>query len=383
MAKTLDELFDEDDGLLSGGKVAAQPKEASPDALLRSRFKQILDFVEKTGREPNPGGNDAEHMLASRLKSIRGSSDLASKVADMDTKGLLKVVATAPQSIDELLDSDDELLSASSTDDIFELKNVRPPLKAEPDYVATRKSCLDFDTFRPLFDQCNLDLKTGRRQSVTFSKETEIAQGSFFVLGGLLVYVAEIKEVARKKDRLNGRLRLIFDNGTESDMLLRSLSRQLYNDQAGRRITDPEPEKGSLFDGREMETVYVVESRSKLPQIAALKGSLYKIGFTKGAAQDRIAKAETQPTFLMAPVTLLRTFQIPVVKGVLLEGLFHSFFAEGRLDIDVPLPDGNVHRPREWFVVPLEVIDEAVKLLEEGLITKYRYDRRSRDILKR
>lgn len=64
----------------------------------------------------------------------------------------------------------------------------------------------------------------------------EIKQGEFFIVGGQIAYVAEVgKEFVSQYDRRDSRLRVIYDNGTESDVLLRSLQRALHRDAAGRR----------------------------------------------------------------------------------------------------------------------------------------------------
>jgi hypothetical protein len=93
------------------------------------------------------------------------------------------------------------------------------------------------------------------------------------VVGGQIAYVAEVGEEFRTEyERRDSRLRVIYDNGTESDVLLRSLQRALHRDEAGRRITDPAA--GPLFadeaddDDLASGTIYVVRSKSDHPVVA-------------------------------------------------------------------------------------------------------------------
>ncbi|MFB2351698.1 GIY-YIG nuclease family protein, partial [Priestia megaterium] len=57
-----------------------------------------------------------------------------------------------------------------------------------------------------------------------------------------------------------------------------------------------------------------------------------------------------------------------------LEALLHKVFAPALLDITIPDRFGNQVRPREWFLVPISAIDEAVAHLRDGSIVDVRYD---------
>jgi hypothetical protein len=183
-------------------------------------------------------------------------------------------------------------------------------------------------------------------------------------------------------------LRLIFDNGTEGQNLLRSLATQLYKDPNGRRISDPNA--GPLFGSppqsvtRPVEAhdrvtgiIYVAKSLSELPEIARLDGNFYKIGFTTGTVESRLRGVEDDPTFLMAPVQLVTTYQAINLNANAFERLVHHFFGEARLDIEVKDRFGKAVKPREWFLLPLSVIEQAVALMVDGSILRYRYDHRS------
>jgi hypothetical protein len=207
----------------------------------------------------------------------------------------------------------------------------------------------------------------------------EIKQGEFFIVGGQIAYVAEVgKEFVSQYDRRDSRLRVIYDNGTESDVLLRSLQRALHRDDAGRRITDPIA--GPLFAGQVEDgdqasgTIYVLRSKSDNPVVAAHREVLHKIGVTGGKVETRIANARLDPTFLMADVELIASYKLSNISRIKLENLIHRIFDVARLDIEIKDRFGNPIIPREWFLVPVFVIDEAIERIKDGTITEYRYD---------
>jgi hypothetical protein len=49
-----------------------------------------------------------------------------------------------------------------------------------------------------------------------------------------------------------------------------------------------------------------------------------------------------------------------------LENILHRIFAPGQLDIEIKDRFGNPVIPREWFLVPLFVVDEAVERIKDG-----------------
>ena len=185
--------------------------------------------------------------------------------------------------------------------------------------------------------------------------------------------------------RTDARLRVIFDNGTESNMLMRSLQRALHKDEAGRRITDPVA--GPLFSGEQGEddqaagTIYVLRSKSDNPVVAANRDLIHKIGVTNMPVIQRIAGARLQPTFLMADVEVVATYELYNISRVKLEKLIHRVFEPARLDIEIKDRFGNPVVPREWFLVPLFVIDEAVEKIKDGTISNFRYDPKSASLV--
>ena len=159
-------------------------------------------------------------------------------------------------------------------------------------------------------------------------------------------------------------------------MLLRSLSAELYKN--GRRIS--ENENGLLgglknINEEDNETgfIYILKSLSSDPKIQKIQ-NLYKIGYSSIPVEERIKKAEQKPTYLMAPVRIVSTFICYNLNPQKLEQLTHSFFGKTCLNFDIFDNDGIRHTPREWFIAPLEVIEEAIKFIISGEIINYSYD---------
>jgi hypothetical protein len=348
-------------------------------------FEEIQRFAEAHGRAPQHGEDRDifERLYAVRLDRLRALEECRLLLAPLDRQGLLVGAATTPAAPVETMDDDEllaELEGVEGTSDITELRHVRTAAdKRAAEEIANRTPCRDFETFKPLFAQVRKDLDAGIRQTRTFQTMAEIKKGEFFIVGGQIAYVAEVgEEFMTEYERRDSRLRVIYDNGTESDVLLRSLQRALHRDEAGRRITDPvagplfagESEDGDLASG----TIYVLRSKSNDPAIAQHRDVLHKIGVTGGDVKTRIANAKLDPTFLLADVEIIATYKLANINRTKLENLIHRIFDPARLDIEIKDRFGNPVIPREWFLVPLFVIDEAVERIKNGTITEYSYD---------
>jgi hypothetical protein len=248
--------------------------------------------------------------------------------------------------------------------------------------IANRTPCSDFDRFKGLFAQAESDLKSGVRQARPFGRDASIAAGEFFVLSGQMVHVAESGEPFRTANGdTDARLRVIYSNETESNLLLRSLQRALYKDEAGRRLSDPSP--GPLFaenweeDDIQSGTIYVLRSMSSHPFVAQHRELIHKIGVTGGKVETRIANAAHDATYLLANVEVVATYKLADINRLRLEALFHRIFATAQIDLIIQDRFGHPVRPREWFLVPINVIDEAVERIRDGSITEVIYDPRS------
>jgi hypothetical protein len=348
-------------------------------------FEEIQRFVEENGHAPRNGDDRDifERLYAVRLDRICGLEECRALIEPLDHQGLLSEQASAVASASDAID-DDALLAELGVGDvpagIQELRHVRPSAeKRAAEGVATRQRCADFDRFKPVFEAVQKELAAGIRETRPFELKADIEAGRFFIVGGQKAYVAEKgEEFTNPQGRRDARLRVIFDNGTESSLLMRSLQRALNEDDAGRRITDSTA--GPLFTDQSAEgdeasgTIYVLRSNSNLPTISASRNLIHKIGVTNLAVEKRIAGARLQPTFLMADVEIVARYELYNINRAKLENLIHRIFTPARLEIEIQDRFGNPVVPREWFLVPLQVIDEAVDRIKDGTIRDFVYD---------
>jgi Meiotically up-regulated gene 113 len=385
----LDELRSElDDFAQPEKKGGRSPREER----IVAGFDEVQRFVEKHGHAPQHGEDRDifERLYAMRLDRLRLLEECHSLLAPLDRQGLLtgtEIVSPAPvESMDE-----DELLAelggAAGASDITELRHVRTSAdKRAAEEIANRQKCEDFERFKPLFLQVQKDIESGIRQTRPFELKAEIRPGGWFIVGGQKAYVAEMGEIfSNAQARTDARLRVIFDNGTESNLLMRSLQRALHKDEVGRRITDPAA--GPLFSDQYAEddqaagTIYVLRSKSEHPVVAANRDLVHKIGVTNMSVDQRIAGARLQPTFLMADVEVVTTYELYNISRTKLERLIHRVFDPARLDIEIKDRFGQPVVPHEWFLVPLFVIDEAVEKIRDGTISSFRYDPKSASLV--
>jgi hypothetical protein len=356
-------------------------------------FEEVQRFVEKHGRDPQHGEDRDifERLYAVRLDRFRSLDECRALLAPLDRHGLLPGETASRPASEDGVDDDElraELEGIAGPADITELRHVRTGAeKRAAEGIAHQKRCEDFRQFEPLFRRVERELASGVRQSRSFGKDASVRKGDFFVLGGQLVYVAEIGEAFRAPNgESDARLRVVYSNGTESNLLLRSLQRALYKDAAGRRLTDPdagplfveEPAEDDLASG----TIYVLRSKSDLPVVASNRDVLHKIGVTGGDVGTRVANARLDPTFLMADVDIVAKYELYNINRIKLENLIHRVFDPARLDIEVKDRFGNLVAPREWFLVPIFVVDEVVERIKNGTITEYVYDPKSARLVK-
>jgi hypothetical protein len=267
--------------------------------------------------------------------------------------------------------------------DIRVLRHVRSSTQRRAaQELADRTLCVDFDQFQPLFEQVERELAAGVRRAVRFKRDASIARSNFFLLGGQLAYVAEVGELIKAPNgESDARLRVIYANGTQSNLLRRSLQRALYKDDTGRRLTgvDMGPLFGDVAEEDDIAsgTIYVLRSLSQHPFIAAHRDLIHKIGVTGGKVGDRIAGAEKDATYLLAGVEVVATYKLHNLNCVKLENIFHRLFGAAQIDLTIEDRFGNPVKPREWFLVPLQAIDEAVQSIRDGTVTEKLYDMRT------
>lgn len=355
-------------------------------------FEDVVRFYDEHGRAPQHGEDRDifERLYAVRLDRLRELDECRDLLTSLDTHGLLDAARAEAAVPVENID-DDALLAElgiaveTAADDIRVLRHVpSADERRAAEEIANRDKCEDFSAFKPLFEQVERDLESGARVTRPFVKDAgflkaDITKGQFFILGGQIAYVADVGDPIRAPNgETDARLRVIYSNATESNLLLRSLQRALYKDDAGRRIT--EPEAGPLFassaeDGDlESGTIYVLRSKSNHPTIAEHRDLIHKIGVTGGSIEARIANAAKDTTYLLAGVEIIASYDLFNINRAKLEALIHRIFSAAQVDLTIQDRFGNSVKPREWFLVPLEVIDEAVNRIQDGSITRYIYD---------
>ncbi|WDR06667.1 GIY-YIG nuclease family protein [Devosia rhodophyticola] len=398
----MSKFTDEDDALLGELGVEVEPVKHTARSPKEERiiagFEDIQRFVEEKGRVPQHGEERDifERLYAVRLDRLRELSDCRALLEPLDHQGLLDANEAPLAPVDDL--DDDALLAelgvdSAGDDDVTNLRFVRSGAeKKAAEEIANRDKCEDFERFEPLFDTVQHDLDVGTRVTRPFVKDAgflkaDITQGQFFILSGQVAYVAEVGETIKAPNgETDARLRVVYSNGTESNLLLRSLQRALYKDEGGRRIT--EPNAGPLFadtnedDDLASGTIYVLRSKSDEPYVAQHRELLHKIGVTGGDVQHRIANANLDATFLLADVEVVATYRLFNINRSKLENLIHQVFAPARMDLTISDRFGNPVVPREWFLVPLFVIDEAVERIKDGTITDYTYDPTSASLVR-
>ena len=376
-------------------KVAHSPKEER----IIAGFEEIQRFIEEHGHQPQHGEDKDifERLYATRLDRIRSQEECRNLVADLDYQGLLTAehcIAEPPKEYK----SDAELLAelgveAPKENDVTFLKHVKPRAEVRAaEEIATRTPCADFDKFKPLFDQAQDHLTRGLLEAKILKNQkgqstmAEINERDWFIVNGQKAYIAEIsKERIHGFDKNDYRLRVIFDNRTESDLLFRSMQKALYVDDASRRIVSLSA--GPLFDGNAEDedtasgTIYVLRSKSEHSTIVENRNLIHKIGVTGGSVKTRIANAKLDPTYLMADVEIVATYELYNISRTKLENILHRFFESAKLDIQINDRFGNPVVPREWFLVPLFIVDEVVERIKDGSLSKYHYDKNKAELI--
>lgn len=355
-------------------------------------FEEVQRFVAEHGRLPQEvGATDIfERLYAVRLQRLRGLEDERDLLASLDEHGLLAADASGAWAPVQNLDDDTllaELGGQSSATDISALKHVRSAAeKREVGEVADREVCQDFDHFKPLFDTTQQEWASGVRLSVPFEKDTSIEVGHWFVLAGQLAYVAdEGEEFDSPQGKKDARLRVIFSNGTESNLLRLSLVRSLYKDEKSRRLVKPDlgplfsdaPDEGDVESG----TIYVLRSHSNHPFVVQNRALVHKLGVTGGKVETRISNAENEATYLLAGVEVVATYKLVGVNRHKIEALLHKVLAPAQLELVIEDRFGKPVSPKEWFLVPLGVIDEIVQHFLDGSITGYVYEPSSAQLI--
>ena len=390
MAKklTLDDIFNDDEfGLLESKAKVSNIK--SEDERLIDSFQEINAFYEKNKREPKADVFIiSERSLGVVLKELRKNNKKSQVLKPYDTYNLLGNVIVEINSIDDILNDDEfGLLDTDESLEIFKLKNVPSSSEiAERDFTARRKSIKDkdFAPYESKFKAVHQQLREGKRKLSEFKDvEQNLEKGKYYILDGILLFLENdgIEDrLIKDRIRKDGRTRIIFENGTESNMYYRSLAKALYNN--GRIVSDTDSESenelfknANLVNEDDLETgwIYVLKSKSSNKVISEIK-DLYKIGFSKVDVRQRIKNAIKEPTYLLAEVDIVSTYKCYNVNPHKFEQLLHRFFAEVCLNVDIHDDKGRRITPREWFVAPFPIIDKVIDLILDGTIVNFKYD---------
>lgn len=394
---SLDDIFNDDEfGLLDSTAKTSNVK--TSDQRLIDSFEEINAFVEKNGREPNTSSM-SEYGLLARLKNIRENDQQKISLKPFDRHNLLGEVEIPKTSIEYIL-SDDEfgLLEIDSDLSIFKFKQIaNEDQREKPEFVAQRKPLKEeeFKPFETMFQKVHQEIKEGKRQIKPFHNiEKNLHIGNFYLIDGVMLYLKEAqlektiwKQKSGNRERIEGRTFTIFENGTYSNMLYRSLGKQIQ--KSGKLITNTHDEiNNELLTNAGIEAkedintgwIYVLKSKSSHPQISGIK-NLFKIGFSNISVEQRIKNAKNEATYLYDDVILVSSYECYNWNAGKLENLLHRFFAKACLDVDIEVAKGKRVSPREWFVVPFEEIERAIELFLNSQITNYKYDRNIEKII--
>ena len=394
--KILSEIFEDDPLGILNVKAKVSNKVTS-DERLESSFEELNKFIDENKREPEPNiANISEYKLYSTLKGLRENSEKIEALSSLDRHNLLIKEEKQFDSIDDILGDDSLNILGDDSEDIFNFKHTPKDFeRAKAEFVGRRTKCKDFDNYEHLFKEVQNDLSLGKRKLTKFKFST-LREGSYYVHNGQLFLIESIdftREHGFKEDGTrvfkDGRTRCIFENGTESNILLRTVEKNLYNN--GKAVTENvskvldefnEQFSGVSEEDKESGYIYALKSKSKKEEISSIE-NLYKIGFCSTTVEERIKNAEKQPTYLMAPVQIVASWKCYNMNAKKFEQLIQRFFGESCLEIDVFDQNDKRHSPREWFIAPLEEIENAISLIITGKIVDYKYDAEYQKIVRR
>lgn len=381
--KELEKIFD--DPLLAD--VTAPRKRATSSDRLIAGFQEILAFYEANGRLPED--TPEETSLFHKWTGILKSEKKIERCRPFDDLGILPqpvqtVEEPEPEYHRELTEEEqlntifnDPLLADIENDadhglfDIPQYMRDRLNARKEAEYVGKRRPCEDFDKYADGFKKIQQGLKSGKYRLVKF-RESNLKVGRYFVEQGIIGYLAAFEAEGKNNlGRVDGRTRVIYENGSEADIKFRTITKNLsvdgYSIMDCSGMNNDEFEECFTLNENDIEsgTIYVLRSKSSRPEIASIQ-DLYKIGFTVTSVESRIANAKNEPTYLCADVEVVATWKVYNVKSSTFEALIHKLFAAVQLQVTV---DG--HRPKEWFIVPFKVIKEAIKAIIVGKPIEY------------
>lgn len=356
------------------------------------KFKEIENWVKKhNGKEPEKTTDLSrlgERKLASRLKGIREAPERIELLKPYDKLGLLKQEdqnvslkekvskeKMSFNSLDDILNDNSILFDNSGSTlnsklfDTGSLNKYKKLQENKPENKSKRKAMEGFSKYRPLFKEVQKDLTSGRRQLVRY-ENNKLQLHHFYVLNGQLLYIesigSEFKNNTRSDADTDARLHVIYENGTENYPLRNGLIASLYGSRKrgsfGKIVTDPNDKFEFSADDQVTGYIYVLKSLSNNADVKRIQEDhpLYKVGFTSGTVERRIANAENESTYLYGPIKVVAEYQVINLNPEALETALHHALAQYRLDVDIRAGNGKIIHPREWFIVDLNTINNLV-----------------------
>ncbi len=380
---SLDDILDDSDFGEVFSIKPTNPVISADDRLIES-FNEINKFIDQHGHEPTNMLDMNERKLAKRLENFRDEPEKSITLKPHDKHNLLQIQEKPIESLDDIL-QDDFLASILGDDSsalgIFDLKHVKHSSERQAtDFVARRKVCKNFAKYEPLFKQCQTELKSGARKLIKFNEQS-LAPNTYFIINGVLGYLETVYDLVKDKNsKFDGRIYCVFENGTESNMLFRSLGKMLYDN--GQIVSSSNAENIAEFhhgfnliseDDQSTGYIYILKSKSTNPKVANID-NLYKIGYSTIPVEERIKNAENEATYLMAPVEIVSIYECYNLNPQKFEHIMHTFFASACLNLDVFGEESKRYNPREWFILPLSVIEQAIGLIISGDIINYNFN---------
>lgn len=398
---SLDDIFNGPDEF---GLLQVQAKHPHTKAPLEiANFEEINAFIATHGRLPASTGELTEKRLARRLQTYLSQTEFHASLKPYDRFALLPepvqthqsglpqppkdtstshtmAEAEAVTSLDDIFASEAFAALNQAETSLFDPVHIRFNTAREtPDEIAQRRVCEDFHVFESIFKDLHKGLESGDAKAVRFQKASQVRSGDAFILEGVLCLIDEVGAYREdNQGRYDPRLRVIFENGTESNHLLQSLAKRLYQDQTGRRIIQNADSVVEAFNNishkdKRAGQIYFVTTRSDNADLKAIP-NLIKIGYTELTVEERTKNAHRDTAFLEAPVKILASMECYNLNPKKFETLIHGVLHAQRLKITLIGKDGHTYHPQEWFSVPLDTAREVVKRILDGSILKYRMD---------
>lgn len=367
LSESMLEIYNGKYGDLFKPKPKNLPKSAN--SRLIESFEKVNNFYRKNGFAPRKDSTDfKEQMLGHQLLSLRNSPEKRKILNDFDEFSLLQLVEK-PKTMAELFAMNNDAFGG----EIFDTMSLpRLDRRVKNHAVVAKRRATD-SLLKNIFKEQQELLNEGKRKLKPFKSIEQLQVGKFYIYDGMMCYVNDQGEKEYKPGGYSQhRLRVLFENGTESNMYRRSLAQRLY--EGGFEVVDEDLPTGYI---------YVLESLSQKDEVQTIK-NFYKIGFTTKSVEDRIKNAETDPTYLMAPVRIVAQYTVSSgINPQKIEHIIHTFFYSAKVELSIVDHLGNKYEPDEWYSVSLHQIDKAVELLASGIIIDYCYDLESGEIKKK